>query len=280
MSVANRTVVPLVDDGFALLPSFLGPGDLSVVRRAVGEVLAAPLDSTCERPNNTLAPLRWDSPIVSIMLSDPDRMGRLASVTAATDLRWISGYVSIKDPHSPPLWWHQDWWCCDHPVSFRREPAQVAVLCYLTDTDAHNGALRVLPGSHARSAPIHAALPDAHSDESGTLSAPHEAMRDQPGQVTLALRAGDAAVLDYRLLHGTHPNLSERRRDCVLLSFTPGWRHLPADVRGHLIRHPALPSEHDSVVPGDRIASLLPDHHGPRSDLPLNRKPPSAFVIG
>jgi phytanoyl-CoA dioxygenase PhyH len=280
MGAANQTVPPLVEEGFAVLPAFLDAGDLDAVRRAIPEVMDGPLDSTCERPNNTLAPLRWDSTIVQVMLGDPNRIRRLVSATSAVDLRWISGYVSVKDPHSPSLWWHQDWWCWDHPVSFRREPAQVAVLCYLTDTDVHNGALRVLPGSHARSAPIHAVLPDAHGDESVALSADHDAMRDQPGQVTLSLRAGDAAVLDYRLLHGTHPNLSERRRDCVLLSFTPGWRDLPVDVRGHLIRHPALPSAYDVDVPGDRIAPLLPDHDGAQADLALNRNPPSEFVIG
>jgi hypothetical protein len=32
------------------------------------------------------------------------------------------------------------------------------------------------------------------------------AMRDHPNQVTLSVRAGDAVVTDYRLLHGTHAN--------------------------------------------------------------------------
>jgi hypothetical protein len=123
-------------------------------------------------------------------------------------------------------------------------PPQIAVLCYLCDTTAETGALRILPGSHAASVPLHRILPEAHSDESAGLDPGNAAMTDQPDQITLALRAGDAVVTDYRLLHGTHANAGDRRRDCVLLSFTPHWNELPADTRGHLIRHPALPADH------------------------------------
>jgi hypothetical protein len=34
----------------------------------------------------------------------------------------ISGYLSVKEPRTGALDWHQDWWCWDHPVSFE-EPA-------------------------------------------------------------------------------------------------------------------------------------------------------------
>ena len=148
------------------------------------------------------------------------------------------------------------------------------MLCYLTDTDASNGALRVLPRSHLRSVAVHAALPEAHGDGSAALDPSHVAMRDQPDQVTLGLRAGDAAVLDYRLLHSTHPNDSGVRRDCVLLSFAPSWAGLPADIRGHLISHPSLPSRDADPSMVGPLASLLPRYDGPRRDLELNRNGP------
>jgi ectoine hydroxylase-related dioxygenase (phytanoyl-CoA dioxygenase family) len=44
------------------------------------------------------------------------------------------------------------------------------------------------------------------------------------------VRAGDAVVLDYRRLHGTRANASPRRRDALLVTFTPSWRELPNDV--------------------------------------------------
>lgn len=236
--------------------------------------MAAPASLSCERPNNTLVPLRWDDILVELILLPRHR---IAEAVGARDLRWISGYVSVKEPHSPPLWWHQDWWAWDHPISYRSEAAQIAVLCYLSDTTVTTGALRVLPGSHVASVPLHAALPEAHSDESSALDLDNPAMTDHPAQVTLELRAGDTVVTDYRLLHGTHANDGVHRRDRVLLSFTPNWSQLPADVRAHLVSHPALPGA-DKPRPRGPLAELLPLFDGPRRDLTLNRNAPAIFT--
>jgi ectoine hydroxylase-related dioxygenase (phytanoyl-CoA dioxygenase family) len=213
------------------------------------------------------------------LISSPRRLAALATAVDAQDLRWISGYVSVKDAHSAPLWWHQDWWCWDHPVSYRREASQVAVLCYLADTTAANGALRVLPGTHRRSVALHSALPEAHARDADDLGPAHPAMRDHPDQHTVAVRAGDAVVTDYRLLHGTHANTTPERRDCVLLTFVPSWRDLSASLRGHLIRHPALPERSEQTASITWPADLLPSFRGQPRDLPLNRVAPDEFEI-
>jgi ectoine hydroxylase-related dioxygenase (phytanoyl-CoA dioxygenase family) len=163
-------------------------------------------------------------------------------------------------------------------ISFERAPAQVAVLCYLSDTNLDTGALRVLPGSHRKSVPLHRLLPEAHSDESTALTLGHPAMVDQPGQVSLEVRAGDAVLTDYRLLHGTHANVGVHRRDCVLLSFAPNWSYLPEDLRSHLIQHPALPQRGEDTLTAT-TTYLLPSFDGPRCDLPLNRNAPAQFDI-
>src|SRR5262245_54225374 len=205
--------------GWAALPGLL---DLQAVRdlsTLVNAALAPGPHAGMNRRGNDLAPLRWNDPVVARMLGSERCVGRIRAALDPPDLKWLSGYVSTKAPRTPALWWHQDWWCWDHPVSFHDAPSQVALLCYLGDTDAENGTLRLLPGSHRRSLPIHAVLPEPHGPDANTLAADHPAMMDCAGQVTFCAKAGDAALLDYRLLHGTHPNCSERRRDCVLLSF-------------------------------------------------------------
>lgn len=260
-------------DGFSQLPGLLTRAEVGRARELADLTVRVPSGLSCERPNNTLIPLRWDSGLVRTLLAHQER---IVAAVGARDLRWISGYLSVKDPHSPPLWWHQDWWAWDHPSSFAPDPVQVAVLCYLSDTTADTGALRVLPGSHAASVPLHGVLPEAHSDESTALDPTHPAMTDQPGQLTLGLRAGDAVVTDYRLLHATHPHHGDHRRDCVLLSFAPHWAELPADIRGHLIQHPALPRAGEAV--SEEVAPLLPFFDGPRCDLPLNRAAPASFA--
>jgi hypothetical protein len=263
--------------GFAVLPGLLSSAEVERARVGVARLVDNPGPGACERPNNTLLPLRWDDPLVALVAAGGDRVRQ---VTGATDLRWISGYVSIKDAGSPPLWWHQDWWCWDHPVSFRAAAVQIALLCYLAPTDAQTGALRVIPGSHRRSIALHASLPEAHGAQATEADLRHDCMRDHEDQVTLAASAGDAVVVDYRLLHGTHANASDRRRDCVLLSFAPGWSALPADIRGHLVCHPALPAPHENVASADPMRQFLPAFDGPRRDLALNRDAPARFEIG
>jgi ectoine hydroxylase-related dioxygenase (phytanoyl-CoA dioxygenase family) len=277
--VTDPTAVGFRRDGFALLEGFLEPSELAPIRADVGTFLTRPLPPGCERPHNTLAPLRWNDGIVRRMLSSKRRIAALVAAVGARDLRWISGYVSVKDAHSAPLWWHQDWWCWDHPVSYRPAPSQVAVLCYLADTTANNGALRVLSGTHHRSVELHRALPEAHAHDALDLDPGHAAVRDHPDQRTVEVRAGDAVVTDYRLLHGTHENCTPQRRDCLLLTFVPSWRDLPDDVRGHLIRHPALPAPSEQPARVAWHAELLPSFGGPPRDLPLNRVAPGEFQM-
>ena len=175
----------------------------------------------------------------------PERVAALRAATGASDLRWISGYVSVKDPRSGALEWHRDWWCWGHPVSYAEPAPQVALLVYLSDTDEGHGRVARRPGSHR--------------GECG-------------GPVTCAARAGDAVAMDYRLDHGTHPNTTGRRRDAVILNFAPAWAALPADIRGHLISHHAQPAA-DEDPSGSAVAPLLPRFDGPRRDLHLDPRP-------
>ncbi|HEX2039184.1 MAG TPA: phytanoyl-CoA dioxygenase family protein [Acidimicrobiales bacterium] len=276
MSVANVDAPqhPFTVHGYAVVRRLLSPTDAAAVRHAL-EHGERPDVAACERPNNVLLPLRWDHPAVLAVLGDGRRLARLAAASAACDLRWTSGYLSTKEPGSGALPWHQDWWCWDHAVTWRPQAAQVAVLCYLDDTAVESGALRVLPGSHRRSVDLHSRLP-GDDTAAGTLAATHAAMVDDPGQVTFEAREGDAVVVDYRLLHGTHPNTAGGRRHCLVLNFTPGWRDLPDDIRGHLASGWGLPTA-DECLSARRLAHVLPSDDAARRDLPLSRRAPATF---
>jgi hypothetical protein len=257
-------------DGYAIIERLLEPTALSEITREVEQLAAGPLKPTCSRPNNTLLPLRWNDRVVELILEPPSRVERIRNAVEGDDFRWISGYISIKEARSAALPWHQDWWCWDHPVSFESAAPQVALLCYLSRTDAEHGALRLVPRSHYDYTDLHAQLAAADAANSKLP------LGDEQEQLTLAVDAGDAVVIDYRLLHGTHPNPAGSRRDCVLLSFAPTWRDLPEDVRGHLISHPAQPTAGER--PPAWLRDLRPTFTGVRRDLPLNRVRPRAGV--
>jgi hypothetical protein len=262
-------------EGHRVLPGLLAGSQLRDAHDQVAALLRRPVPDGCARPHNTLVPLRWDDVLVLGALRSPRLIGAVAAAVGAVDLRWISGYVSVKEPQSPPLWWHQDWWCWSHPASFAPRAPQVAVLCYLDRTDERSGALRLLPGSHRRSVALHAALPAAHAQ--GEVGLEHAAMRDDPDQLTFAAEPGDAIAIDYRLLHGTHPNEVPARRCCLILNFAPAWGELAEDIRAHLVRHPAQPSARDDT-PAD-LRGILPAFAGEPRDLTLARDAPARFEI-
>jgi ectoine hydroxylase-related dioxygenase (phytanoyl-CoA dioxygenase family) len=265
--------------GWSRLPGFVEASGLAALAAAADHVLAQERPPCMQRPGNDLVPLRWNDTIVAALLDDERRMARLTAAIAARELKWISAYVSTKAAHSPALWWHQDWWCWDHAVSYRRPASQVALLCYLGATDRTSGALRLLPGTHHASIPLHALLPEAHGDDANALASSHQAMSDYPGQITLDMTAGDAVVIDYRLLHGTHPNAKSSRRDCILLSFAPDWRALPDDIQAHLAMHPALPAQDEKAQrEAAPYCSLLPEFEGEPASLAVNRNAPAAFA--
>lgn len=149
-----------------------------------------------------------------------------------------------------------------------------------TSTNENNGALRVLPGSHHKILPLHSMLPEAHAEDTNHINEDHIAMKDYPNQFTLSLKAGDAIAIDYRLLlHGTHENNSDKRRDCVMLTFTPSWRELPENIKGHLSRHHALPFDSELPIQTVYQNELLPNYAGIKKDLNVIRVPPHDFTI-
>ncbi len=262
--------------GYVIVPGLVdGPG-LAELDREVGRIHATDHEPTCARQNNTLISLRWNDRIVSALLEGSGLVETVAAITDGRDLRWISGYISSKEPGSGPLPWHQDWWCWGHPISLAPDPAQVALVVYLTKTDDDRGALRLLPGSHRTSTPLHAALAET-DPAAGALPAGHPLMADAADQMTARLAPGDGVLMEYRLLHGTHPNRANTRRDAVIMNFTPNWSALPPEIRGHLISHPALPLAAEQPDVGYR--HLLPDFNGTRADLTLRLIPPATFTI-
>jgi ectoine hydroxylase-related dioxygenase (phytanoyl-CoA dioxygenase family) len=217
--------------------------------------------------------LGWDDNEVDLLARSSKRMERLALACGGRDLRWISAYVITKLPHAPGLEWHQDWWAWQHAISRAERPPQVGLLCYLTGASAHEGALRVLPGSHTRRSSLHDRLLPAH-DPNNDMS-PGTASERIPGERTLAARPGDAILLDYRTLHCTHPNTRNASRVCLQTSWIPSWKETPADIRAHLVQHPCLP-QGDMEASHNRSSAIrlfLPTYEGVRASIEINRQP-------
>jgi non-haem Fe2+, alpha-ketoglutarate-dependent halogenase len=139
------------------------------------------------------------------LVRHPAVLDAVEDVLGPDILCWASG-VFLKEPRDPGyVSWHQDamYWGLD--------PADIVTAWVaLTDSNARNGAMQVLPGSH-RGALF------AHNDTyapGNLLSRGQEiAVTIDPAQaVTLTLRAGEMSLHHVKLAHGSDDNKSDDRR--------------------------------------------------------------------
>lgn len=105
----------------------------------------------------------------------------------------------------------------DHPFYAHEDGRYVDVLVHLDDTDAENGEIRFLGGSH-REGP----LPHITETEDGPCS-PHLPVDEYPLADTVAVpaKAGDIVLMTINTVHGSDVNRSTQPRRLVRM----GYRH-------------------------------------------------------
>jgi hypothetical protein len=87
--------------GFIVLDQFLDAAELTEIQSAVDLLVSSAPAGSCQRPHNTLLPLRCNDRIVQLLLGSDRQLQALTESLNADDVKWISGYVSIKQPYSP-----------------------------------------------------------------------------------------------------------------------------------------------------------------------------------
>jgi len=134
-----------------------------------------------------------------------------------------SGHPGIQDPahsplptpHSPKfVAWHQDvtYWGLEPPLA-------VTAWYAVDDADAGNGCMRVIPGTHG------AIREHGKSEREGNLLSINQEVRvteaEEASAVDTALHAGEISLHHGVLVHGSNPNLSNRRRCGLTIRYVP-----------------------------------------------------------
>lgn len=224
----------LENEGYAVAHGLLDPGLIERLRSLSAGVLAGlPADHREKnRSQGSLVPLAEHPGYGEVIGCEALRSAYREM--GFTDPRMNSGYLISKPPGGPPLFWHQDWWGWDHPISYSGTIAQVFVMIYLSDTSPENGCLRVVPGSHR----AHHALHDAeaaHGDELSRVTDPSNPLYgDVAGAVDVPVTAGDVVFGDARLLHGAYANRSDAERSLLTIWIHPHYASLPAAMRARI----------------------------------------------
>ena len=231
MNEAHRQ---LLADGYCVIEGVLEAGLLEDVRTVSAEALgqASREHRSRNRSQGSLINIA-DFPGYAGLIGNPHARDVFEQLNFA-DPRFSSGYLISKPPSGPPLFWHQDWWGWDDPISYTGEIAQVFFMYYLTGTSPENGCLRVLPGSHRRRHRFHEAT-QAHGEALSRVDDPdHPLYGSLEEETAVSVRAGDLVVGDSRLLHSSYANRSSEDRGLITLWYHPGFGSLPPGMRARI----------------------------------------------
>ena len=188
------------DQGYASCGQLLDEEELVGLRREIEQIIAALPPE--QRPEN-MPSRHYDSDyLCGLFLSDG--LVDVAEQILGPDIALFTSYIISKRPADGlAVAWHQD------AAYFPIEPMETFTMWVaVDDSDADNGCMRVLPGSH-RERRIWPHSIDLGGERTLPLQLPDldlTAGRD----VTVA--AGGYSLHDPFLLHGSNPNRSSRRR--------------------------------------------------------------------
>ena len=191
---------------------------IKVMSREDAAGLRAALEAY-EAGNGILAGgLRHKSHLLFTWLNDLIRHARILDavedIIGRNILCWGSSFF-IKESRNPGfVSWHQDstYWGLD--------PADVVTAWVaFSDSTAENGAMRVIPGTHKMDQVPHT---DTFRPEN-LLSRGQEIMVDVDDRqaVMLELAAGEMSLHHVRLIHGSDPNPSDKRRIGYAIRYIP-----------------------------------------------------------
>lgn len=183
------------------------------------------------------------------LIRHPGILDAVEGVIGPDILCWSSSFF-IKEAHDPGfVSWHQDstYWGLD--------PADIVTAWVaLSESTAENGAMRVIPDTHTMEQVAHR---DTFAADN-MLTRGQEIAVDVDGSkaVMMSLQPGEMSLHHVRLIHGSDPNPSAKRR----IGFAV--RYLPTHVR-------QVVGTRDSatLVRGvDRFGNFEPEH-APEHDL-------------
>ena len=222
--VALQKREQMIRDGFCVIDNILTDAFLQELRDESERLLAnyVPPDHTRYHGHH-LQVTSKDNTLVQKLLEWQPTLNALEEMGFGDFPVPVGITILTKDPGAPPLYWHQDWYHWNDPISCAPWPQDIFMKYYLTDTTPENGCLKVIPSTHRKRIDLHDKLLYASKQgnvlEPGSESKEKYAVmfRDHPDQVDVCVKAGSLVMRDARLLHSVRKNDTDKRRTMLLV---------------------------------------------------------------
>ena len=177
------------------------------------------------RPEQLSHMLVADDPFWCRVVSD-DRLLDLAEKFIGPDIAlFASSYFSKPARDGMPVLWHQDgsYWPIDPPE------AVVTLWLAIDRSDAGNGCLQVIPGSHRGDLHEVTAQTDVANVLGSTLD---PRLVDASAARDVCLNPGDVSIHHPQTIHGSRANNCNRRRCGLAIRYIPASARISRDVSG------------------------------------------------
>jgi non-haem Fe2+, alpha-ketoglutarate-dependent halogenase len=192
----------------------LTPDEAAEFRQSLEQFEAAHPEHRAVLRNKTHLALTW----ADALIRHPGILDAVEQIIGPDILCWGSGFF-IKNANDPSfVSWHQDstYWGLEPPEI-------VSAWVALSDSQPDNGAMRVVPGTHLLDQVPHR---DTFASDNLLSRGQEIAVSVDEGEaVSLVLQPGEMSLHHVRLIHGSEPNASDRRRIGFVI------RYLPTHVR-------------------------------------------------
>lgn len=171
--------------------------------------------ATAERLR-VIEPVNDLSPRLNALIDNPRLSEPMRQLVASGALSLWTAKLNLKHPKiGSGFGWHQDapYWI--HDSSHVHRLPNVMVL--FDEATEGNGCLRFIRGSH-----LHGCLPGCEDGRqlAGFYTNPNAV--DLSAQVPVVALAGSVVFFDPFIVHGSGPNLSERPRRAMIVTYQPG----------------------------------------------------------
>ncbi len=159
-------------------------------------------------------------PFVWELATNPAVLDAVEALIGPNILVMGSHFFCKYGPTDAFVAWHQDvtYWGLDPALA-------VSAWYAVDDSDAGNGCLQVIPGTHTGGIRAHGKSPDATANLLSINQQVPVTPEEERRAVDVQLKAGEISLHDGLIVHGSQPNRSHRRR-CGLATV-----YIPTSVR-------------------------------------------------
>ena len=249
-------------NGYLILPNLFSAEEVAVLREEIERVRLDPAVAasakTIREPDSgavrSVFQIHRDNPLFARVACD-QRIAAIARFILGGDIYVHQSRMNFKPGfNGREFYWHSDFetWHCEDGM-----PRMRALSCsvLLTDNQAHNGPLLLIPGSHRHYVRCVGETPENHYEKS--LRKQEIGVPDQDSLSALAARhgidsalgpAGSVVFFDCNCMHGSNGNISPDARSNLFYVYNQVDNALQAPFCGRPPR-PAFVAEREDFSP-------------------------------